>query len=47
MDVTEAQISRIEELLAQLEKLDPAEIPEPAAELALLLNSLLGETDSP
>ncbi len=46
MDLTDAQINQIEELLARLEELDPAQLPEPAAELASLLGSLLGETET-
>ena len=46
MDLSEAQISQIEELLARLDAIDPAELPEPAAELASLLSSLLEATET-
>lgn len=46
MDLTESQITRIEELLALLDVIDPADLPEPAAELASLLSSLLEETET-
>ena len=46
MNLSEAQISQIEELLARLDAIDPAELPEPAAELASLLSSLLEDTET-
>lgn len=45
MDLSPEQIEEIEQALHRLETLDPAEIPEPAAELVNLLNQLLEETD--
>lgn len=45
MDLTQDQIEQIENALAQLEALDPAELPEPAANLASLLSAILEETD--
>lgn len=45
MDLTEEQIERLEAALTRLEELDPAEIPEPAAELANLLASILEESE--
>jgi predicted DNA-binding transcriptional regulator YafY len=45
MDLTQEQIEKLEAALARLEKLDPAELPEPAAELASLLGSILGESE--
>lgn len=46
MDLTEEQIEKLEAALARLEELDPAEVPEPAAELANLLSSLLEESET-
>ncbi len=46
MDLTPEQIERLEAALARLEELDPSELPEPAAELADLLSSILEESDS-
>ena len=45
MDLTAHQIEEIEAKLAQLDELDPAELPEPAAELVALLSQILEETD--
>jgi hypothetical protein len=45
MDLTQEQIDRLEAALARLEELDPAELPEPAAELAVLLSSILEESE--
>ncbi len=39
------EIEEIEQALEKLETLDPAELPEPAAELVSLLNKLLEETE--
>lgn len=47
MDLSPEQIEEIERALEKLETLDPAELPEPAAELAALLTGLLEETDEP
>lgn len=44
MDLTPDQIEKLEEALARLEELDPAELPEPAAELANLLGSILEDS---
>jgi hypothetical protein len=46
MDLSPEQIERLEAALARLEALDPSELPEPAAELADLLSSILDESDS-
>ena len=46
MDINPEQIEKLEAALARLEELDPADVPEPAAELASLLSSLLEESDS-
>lgn len=46
MDLTREQIEEIERALDKLETLDPAELPEPAAELVALLSEILDETES-
>lgn len=46
MDLSPEQIEEISKALEKLETLDPAELPEPAAELVMLLNSILEETDA-
>ena len=45
MEIDEAQIEEIEAALAKLEEMDPAELPEPAAELADLLGRLLEQLE--
>ena len=45
MDITQEQIAKLEAALARLEELDPADVPEPAAELANLLGALLEESE--
>ena len=45
MDLTESQIEELEAALARLESLDPADLPEPAAELAAVLSSILDQAD--
>jgi hypothetical protein len=45
MDLTQEQIDRLEAALARLEELDPADVPEPAAELADLLGAILEESE--
>jgi hypothetical protein len=46
MDLTQEQIDRLEAALARLGELDPAEVPEPAAELADLLGAILEESET-
>lgn len=46
MDITPEQVEKLESALARLEELDPAEVPEPAAELADLLGSILEESET-
>jgi hypothetical protein len=46
MDLTQEQIDRLEAALARLEELDPADVPEPAAELADLLGAILEESET-
>ena len=41
MDLTPEQIDEIEAMLERLETLDPADLPEPAAELVELLGRIL------
>lgn len=41
MEVTPEERQRLEEALAELEALDPAELPDPASRLAGLLERLL------
>jgi len=45
MDLSQEQIAQLEAALARLQELDPAELPEPAAELAGLLNAILDESE--
>ena len=45
MDLSPEQIEAIEQKLTQLEELDAAELPAPAAELASLLGDILEETE--
>jgi hypothetical protein len=45
MDLTQELIEKLEAALARLEELDPADVPEPAAELAALLGSILEESE--
>lgn len=45
MDLTDNQISEIESKLGELEGLDPADLPEPAAELVAMLTRILDESE--
>jgi hypothetical protein len=47
MDLSPEKIEEIERVLTQLEELDQAELPEPAARLVALLNEMLEETEEP
>jgi hypothetical protein len=47
MDLTQDQIEQLEAVLARLAEVDPAELPEPAGELANLLSSILEEQETP
>ena len=47
MDLTQDQVDQLEAVLARLAEIDPAELPEPAAELASLLGSILEEQETP
>lgn len=46
MELSETQIEDIEQALKQLEELDPAELPEPATQLAQILNQILEDLES-
>lgn len=46
MDLSEDQINEIEAKLAELETLDPAELPEPASELVKMLTRILDESEA-
>jgi hypothetical protein len=45
MDLSPEQIDEINLALEKLETIDPADLPEPAAELVELLSRLLEDTD--
>lgn len=45
MDLTPKEVEEIESMLEQLETVDPADLPEPAAELVALLSKILEESD--
>lgn len=46
MELSPEHIARIETALDRLRELDPAELPEPAAELAALLGAILEEQET-
>lgn len=46
MELSQSQVDEIERALQRLEEVDPADLPEPAAELADLLNRLLDGMES-
>lgn len=45
MDLTPEEVEEIEAMLGQLETVDPADLPGPAAELVALLSRILEESD--
>lgn len=45
MDLSPEQIDEINVALEKLETIDPADLPQPAAELVELLSRLLEDTD--
>lgn len=45
MELNEELQQRIQTLLSDIDELDPAEVPSPAAELAALLGEILEGTD--
>lgn len=47
MDLTPEERSSLEEALAELDTVDPADLPGPAARLADLLSRLLDPTEDP
>ena len=46
MELSQTQVEEIEAALARLEEVDPADLPEPAAELADILSRLLDGMES-
>ena len=46
MDLSASQIEEIEAALEKLDQLDPAQLPEPAAELVTLLAGILEELET-
>ncbi len=46
MDLSPQQIDDIEKALEKLETLDPAELPQPAADLVALLSEILDESEN-
>lgn len=46
MDLSREQIEEFEEALSRLEALDPALVPEPAAQLAELLGRILDDLEA-
>ena len=45
MELSEEQLEELEAALQKLESLDPASLPEPAADLAALLGRILDEME--
>lgn len=45
MDIDQSQIEELEAALEKLEEVDPAELPEPAADLANLLGRILEDLE--
>lgn len=46
MNISEETLAAIEDKLREIAELDPAELPEPAAELAEMLNSILEDSEA-
>jgi hypothetical protein len=46
MELSQSQVEEIEAALARLEEVDPADLPEPAADLADILSRLLDGMES-
>lgn len=46
MNISEETLAAIEEKLQQLAELDPAELPQPAAELAEILSTILDDVET-
>jgi hypothetical protein len=47
MTIPDDVLENIEQKLREIAELDPAEVPEPAAQLAELLGQVLDEVDNP
>lgn len=45
MELTESQVKDLEDALTQMEELDAADLPEPAAKLAATLSAILDELE--
>lgn len=46
MNISEETLAEIEEKLKEIAELDPADLPEPAAELAELLGEILDQVEN-
>lgn len=46
MELSQSQVEEIEAALARLDEVDPVDLPEPAAELADIMNRLLDGMES-
>lgn len=47
MNISDEAVAEIEAKLREIAELDASDLPQPAAELADLLNTILDEVDSP
>lgn len=45
MDLSSDQIAAIEAKMAELGRLDPADLPQPASDLVAMLSAILGEAE--
>jgi hypothetical protein len=45
MEIDQTKVEELEQALEKLEQLDPAELPEPATELANLLGQILEDLE--
>lgn len=45
MEIDQTKVEELEEALARLEQVDPADLPEPAAALASLLGQILEDLE--
>lgn len=46
MNISDESLAEIEEKLREMAELDPADIPDPAAELAQMLSDLLDDAET-
>lgn len=46
MNISDESLAEIEEKLREIAELDPADIPDPAAELAQMLSDLLDDAET-